>query len=170
MLQSKGIVTDLQKRILFAFSEIEDANYFYLTGGTALADFYLGHRKSFDLDLFTPEQKLILPFSRILEEKLKVQFSVVVVRRFETFVEFEVGVSGEQTRVQLVCDTPFRLGKPVDSNLKIKVNDYEDLIADKLLAFFSRVEPRDAVDLFFILKTENIWELITRAKKKRPGF
>jgi len=36
-----------------------------------LAEFYLGHRKSFDLDLFTSEKELILPFSRILEEEMK---------------------------------------------------------------------------------------------------
>jgi len=34
---------------------------FYLTGGTALAEFYLAHRKSFDLDIFTTEKGIIIP-------------------------------------------------------------------------------------------------------------
>jgi len=53
VLKSKGIITKLQKEILFIFSKLADSRIFYLTGGTALAEFYLGHRKSFDLDLFT---------------------------------------------------------------------------------------------------------------------
>lgn len=170
MLLSKGIITGLQQKILSAFSELPDAKHFYLTGGTALADFYLGHRMSFDLDIFTVEQKLVLPFSRIFEKKLKEVFSLSVVRRFESFAEFEITTDEEQTKVQLAYDSPFRFNEPVDSNLKIKVNDYEDLIVDKLLAFFGRVEPRDAVDLFFILKKENIDKLITLAEKKDPGF
>ena len=55
MLASKGIVTRQQKKILQAFAQIPDSERFYLSGGTALADFYLAHRKSFDLDLFTTE-------------------------------------------------------------------------------------------------------------------
>jgi hypothetical protein len=41
---------------------------------------------------------------------------------------------------------------------------------DKLLAFFGRAEPRDAVDLFFILQTESFSELTCLAAKKDPGF
>ena len=32
------------------------------------------------------------------------------------------------------------------------------------------MEPRDAVDLYFILEKENFWELSKLAKKKDPGF
>jgi len=170
MLKSKGIITDLQKEVLLSFSNLMDSQHFYLTGGTALAEFYLGHRKSFDLDLFTAEKGLILPFSRVVEEELKEKFSVNIVRRFETFIEFEVSKIDERIRVQLAYDSPFRFEKPIDSHLGVKVNDYKDLIVDKFLAFFGRAEPRDAVDLFFILKREDFWELTRLASKKDPGF
>jgi predicted nucleotidyltransferase component of viral defense system len=170
MLHSKGIITSLQKNILLNFSELPDAKHFYLTGGTALADFYLGHRRSFDLDLFTVEQKILLPFSRVFEKEFAKSFSVSTVRRFETFSEFEIETGDEQVKVQLAYDSPFRFNEPIDSALKVRVNDYEDLIIDKLLAFFGRTEPRDAVDLFFILKEEKIDKLIPLAKKKDPGF
>jgi len=45
LLKSKGIITDLQRKILFVFSEIPGSEMFYLTGGTALAEFYLAHRR-----------------------------------------------------------------------------------------------------------------------------
>jgi hypothetical protein len=170
LLKSKGIITDLQREILIIFSEIRDSKMFYLTGGTALAEFYLGHRKSFDLDIFTTEKGLIIPFSYAFEQELKKIFLVKVVRRYETFVEFEVSAKGDSTKVQLAYDSPFRFENPVDSDIGVKVNDYTDLIVDKLLAFFGRAEPRDAIDLFFILKTEDFWKLIELAKQKDPGF
>lgn len=170
MLASKGVVTRLQKEILHAFSEIADSDYFYLSGGTALADFYLAHRKSFDLGLFTAEGGLVLPFSRVFERELQGKLKVRTVRRLESFVEFEIGREGEGTKVQLAYDSPFRFGAPLDSDLEIRVNDYQDLVVDKLLAFFGRAEPRDAIDLFFILEDEDIWELARSAEAKDPGF
>jgi len=170
LLKSKGIITDIQKKLLLIFSKIPDNEMFYLTGATALAEFFLGHRKSFDLDIFTAEKDLIIPFSYAFEDEIKKSLSLKVIRRFETFVEFEASFKEKSTRVQLAYDSPFRFEQPIDSDIGIKVNSYTDLIADKLLAFFGRAEPRDAIDLFFILKTENFWKLVELAKQKDPGF
>ncbi|MGY4707429.1 nucleotidyl transferase AbiEii/AbiGii toxin family protein [Candidatus Bipolaricaulota sp. J31] len=163
-------MTPLQREILEVFRKLPDADRFYLTGGTALAEFYLGHRRSFDLDLFTAERGLVVPFSRVMEEDFRRAGLIVKpVRRLETFAEFEVGKREDVVRVQLALDSPFRFAPPVDTPL-ISVNDYQDLVVDKLLAFFGRAEPRDAVDLFFILKEEDFWELAELAGKKDPGF
>jgi predicted nucleotidyltransferase component of viral defense system len=170
LLKGNGIITDLQREILLIFSTIPDSDMFYLTGGTALTEFYLAHRKSFDLDIFTTEKALVIPFSHVFEDEIKKVFQIKVIRRLETFVEFEVSGKDEKTRVQIALDSPFRFENPVDSDIGIKVNDYTDLIADKLLAFFGRAEPRDAVDLFFILKDEDFWKLTELAKGKDPGF
>jgi len=40
MLKSKGIMSELQKELLFSLSNLADFQHFYLTGGTALAEFY----------------------------------------------------------------------------------------------------------------------------------
>ena len=53
----------------------------------------------------------------------------------------------KSTRIQLAYDSPFRFEKPLDPDIGVKGNDYKDLIVDKL---------RDAIDLFFILKTEDL--------------
>ena len=170
VLKSKGIVSELQKGILNIFSNIADSKMFYLTGGTALSEFYLAHRKSFDLDIFTTEKELVLPFSYTFEEEIKKFFSLRIVKRFTTFVEFEVSEKEKTTKIQLACDSSFRFEEPVDSDIGVKVNDYKDLIVDKLLAFYGRAEIRDAIDLFFILKTKDVWELVKFAKQKDPGF
>jgi len=171
MVKGKGILSEIQKRVLGSFQKNPDASYFYLTGGTALAEFYLGHRKSYDLDLFTAEAGLILPFSGIVAEGLKRDgLSVTTIRRFSSFAEFEAAYENENTKIQLAYDSPFRFEEPVDSELGIKINDYKDIIVDKLLALFGRAEPRDAVDLFFILRKETIEDLTELAANKDPGF
>lgn len=120
--------------------------------------------------MFTSEKELILPFSRILEEEMKKQFSVIVTRRFETFVEYEIGIEKESIKLQLAYESPFRLEPPIEIPLGIKINNYKDLTTDKVLAFFQRAEPRDAIDLFFILKSEDFWNLTQQAVQKDPGF
>jgi hypothetical protein len=171
MLKGKGVLSEIQKRILGSFQKGSDAPYFYLTGGTALAEFYLGHRRSYDLDLFTPEEGLIVPFSGIVADGFtRDGLDVTAMRRFSSFVEFEVAYANEKTKIQLAYDSPFRFEEPVDSELGIKINDYKDIIVDKFLAFFGRAEPRDAVDLFFILRKESIEDLAELAAKKDPGF
>ena len=170
MLRGKGIISASQREVLAAFSRLTDAEYFYLTGGTALAEFYLGHRRSFDLDLFTGEKGLVLPFSRLVERDLGAMFPLKVVRRFDTFVELELGERDEAVKVQLAYDSPFRFEEPVTSELGVRVNDLKDLVVDKLLAFFGRLEPRDAIDLFFILKDWQFNEIVRLALRKDPGF
>ncbi len=59
MLKGKGLLTPLQREFLRLFAGLPDQERFYLTGGTALSEFYLGHRLSFDLDLFTNEHEML---------------------------------------------------------------------------------------------------------------
>jgi hypothetical protein len=50
------------------------------------------------------------------------------------------------------------------------VNDFLDIQADKTLAFFGRVEPRDAIDLYFLLQCTKFEELTELAHQKGTGF
>ncbi|MBM3709222.1 MAG: nucleotidyl transferase AbiEii/AbiGii toxin family protein [Actinobacteria bacterium] len=171
MLKGKKILTEIQKEVLNIITGIKDLTSFYLSGGTALSEFYFGHRKSYDLDIFTGQKGLVIPVSRIAEDMLKESlFDITTVRRFESFAEFEVSYKKEILRLHFALDSPFRFEQSYQSDLNIKVNGYKDIIADKLLAFFGRVEPRDAVDLFFILEKENFWYLTELTAKKDPGF
>lgn len=171
-LKGKEIITPLQIRLLHDMASLQDTQHFYLTGGTALAEFYLGHRRSYDLDLFTAETGLVIHFSRTLEKSLGSQSDYLIrpMRRFESFVELEAEGYGEKVQIHLAYDSPFRWGKPLQSEYGVNVNDYQDLIVDKVLAFFGRWTQRDAVDLFEIIKKEKIGPLLDKAKEKDPGF
>jgi hypothetical protein len=171
IIQGKGLLTNVQKDFLALFSNLPDQEHFYLTGGTALAEYYLGHRLSFDLDFFTSQEQLILPISYQIEKFTNNNdLHIQVIRRFSTFVEFLVERDGDSLRVDLGLDSPFRFLAPVISRDGVLVNSYEDLCVDKLLAYYGRAEPRDAVDLHFILQQEPLDELMERAAQKDSGF
>lgn len=171
MLKGKGIISPLQKNLLIAIGKLPEVEKFYLSGGTALAEFYLGHRVSYDLDIFTPEKSLIIPFSRSIEENLiPAGYIIRVIRKFESFVELVVEDKGESVAIHISQESPFRFSDPSPSELGIKVNNYQDIIADKVLAYFGRWEYRDAVDLYFILQREQLEHIVSLAKQKDPGF
>ncbi len=104
------VLADIQKEILTYLRDIPELEAFYLTGGTALSRFYLGHRKSNDLDFFTSEEELIQQFSLKIEEAIKkAGFDVERKRRFHSFVELAVSAHSESTIIHLALDSPYRL-------------------------------------------------------------
>lgn len=169
--RSHCLITPLQQRFIHVFQQLPDHSYFFLTGGTALAEYYLGHRLSFDLDFFTSEEGAISPVSFQLEDLLKKSnLHYEVIRRLAAYVELLITNENDSLRVDLALDSPFRFNSPLLCPPGIWVNNYDDLCVDKLLAYYGRAEPRDAVDLFFILNTDDSHDLFGKAKLKDPGF
>ncbi len=170
-LKGLGILTPLQKRFLEIFAALPDQGQFYLAGGTALSEYYLGHRLSYDLDIFTGTDGLVQPTSFQIEKVcLEHNLPIKIMRRFATFVEFLVGDEQNGFRVDLALDSPFRLEPTLLSETGVQVNNYTDLRADKLLAYFGRSEPRDAIDVYFILQNESVEVLMEQAAQKDTGF
>lgn len=171
MLIGKGLLTHIQRAFLSVFAQLPDQSHFYLTGGTALSEFYVGHRLSFDVDLFTSDDGLVLPTSYQVERLATEQgFGARVVRRFASYVEFLIARNGDELRVDLALDSPFRFQPPEPSDAGVLVNDFQDLKVDKLLAYFGRAEPRDAIDLYFLMLQEPLQPLLDLAAQKDPGF
>ncbi|MDI6734644.1 MAG: nucleotidyl transferase AbiEii/AbiGii toxin family protein [bacterium] len=169
------IISQVQKAILDNFSQILDSEHFYLTGGTALAHFYLKHRKSNDLDFFTTIEELIIPFSHRLEEGLNAKnMSIQRQRGIHSFVELLVNKDKEITLIHLALDAPFRFEPrrefPTYPNLK--VDSLVDIASNKLLALFGRATMRDFIDIYSLIKKGffTVEELVEKAKRKDPGF
>jgi hypothetical protein len=170
-LRGFGTLTPLQKAFIAVFRTIPDNSQFYLAGGAALAEYYFGHRLTFDLDFFTGVDGLVLPISHQVESACRAQgLNPQVVRRFASFAQLLVEQGGESLKVDIAFDSPFRFGPPVLAETGVYVNNYADLRVDKLLAYFGRAEPRDAVDLYFILQREPLETLLAQAAQKDPGF
>lgn len=169
------IITPIQEAILKHFAEAPDSQYFYLTGGTALAYFYLKHRQSNDLDFFTAVPELVNPFSHQLEIVLRNQnMSVRRLRATHSFIELAVRSEEGNTIIQLAQDSPFRFEPPVEFPAfpGLKVDNLRDIASNKLLALFARATLRDFIDLY-VLVTRGIYSkkiLFEDAKRKDPGF
>jgi hypothetical protein len=99
MIRGKGLLTSIQRSFIAEFATLPDQAQFYLAGGTALTEYYLGHRLSFDLDFFTAEGALILPQSYQIEALgQRGHLGVSVVRRFTTGSAYDAGCA-ERLRV-----------------------------------------------------------------------
>ena len=169
------IINKIQEAILSQLADTLDSKEFYLTGGTALSLFYLKHRRSNDLDFFTNNPELILPFSYNLEEDLKKSgFKPIRQRGLHSFVEIIVKKDGESTIIHLAQDTPFRLEavKQFPEYPKLNVDSLVDVATNKLLALFGRATLRDFIDIYFLINKKHfsVEELVLNSKKKDPGF
>lgn len=163
------ILTDHQLRILKEIGANNAiASSFYLSGGTALAGFYLHHRYSEDLDFFSEKEfdiqgvtvflaqlKSVLGFDSIdLQQSMNrnlffLQFSHEILKLEFTYYPFpriEEGMKAD--------------GVVIDSILDIAVN--------KLFTIYQRSKARDYIDLYCICKKQNfkIPDLIRKAKIK----
>ncbi len=173
MLRSSGLLTPLQRAFIAGFAMLPDQTQFCLAGGTALAEYYCGHRLSYDHGFFTGEADLVLPYSySYLIEKLgrRGEFDIRVTRRFATYVEFLATQGNDTLKVDLALDSPFQREPPARAEVGVMVRSLADLCTDKLLTYYGRAEPRDAADLYFILQRTPLDELLSQAARKDPGF
>ncbi len=131
---------------------------YYLAGGTALA-LQIGHRESYDLDLFG---KLTIPHELTLEE-LKKLGEVFVKEQFDNVSRFEVN----QIKVDLV-KYRYDLLKPLVRTESIRMASIEDIAAMKIYAIISRGAKRDFFDLYTLMEKFSLDEMITLTKIKYP--
>jgi len=79
------ILSDLQKRVIKYIGRTKLNKYFFLTGGSALAHYYLKHRYSDDLIFFTGENgKIRLVKDKIVKLADDLNLKYKISRGFET--------------------------------------------------------------------------------------
>jgi hypothetical protein len=125
---------------------------FYLTGGTALSAFYLQHRYSVDLDLFTHGDN---PFQKADEfvnaACAQLNISCRAVESTPFFKHFKVGSPESLLTLHFSKDVPFRV-KPPNRFDEILVDSIEDITTNKICATLGRTEIKDLIDLYFLDK------------------
>ncbi|MBI1865547.1 MAG: nucleotidyl transferase AbiEii/AbiGii toxin family protein, partial [Nitrospirae bacterium] len=168
----KEILSPLQKKVLSVLSSIEESRAFHITGGTALGAFYLGHRLSEDIDIFTSDEPLI----SILAEKIKASLrtagiQVAEIRNFRSFWEAVLTQNNESIKIQIGYDSPFTLSDFVEKQ-GLKIHSLQDIAAGKLLALYGRAEERDFIDIYLLARDGrlSLEEMIDLARKKDPGL
>ena len=157
------LLTPLQRTVLDAvFAQEPFAQSFYLTGGTALAAFYLFHRYSDDLDLFTNDQPLELVWPAL--QPLLPQLGLTVESRTPQFIRLR---HPEGLRVDVVHDVPFRMGVPVRQGTWL-VDTLGNVTLNKVTAIQGRLDVKDYVDLYLLLRDDpqRILLLLSQARQK----
>lgn len=173
-----SVLTGIQRRFLEAFFASDPvSSHFYLSGGTALAGFYLDHRYSEDIDLFTQDTSKIMEVRPIVEASLKsCGLEVTGRRESEEMLEYKLQPDlqspGALRKIDVVRDTVPIFSRPQMFGV-IRVDSLLNIAVNKVAAIFSRSdEVKDYVDLYFILNTQplNLDALLPLAAQKDLGF
>jgi len=165
------ILTETQERFLNEFF-LGGGSTYYLSGGTALAAFYLQHRFSDDLDFFTREEErpeVSTPLVERAAHASGLTLERVASRRVLTqfFLSGDAHPDHPLTKVECLIDTPPYFADPrvlggvfVDDLLCIGVN--------KVTTVTERSEPKDYVDLYLIVQQGGLRleDLIRLAQEK----
>jgi len=124
---------------------------FFLTGGTALSVYYLHHRTSEDLDLFTVDESVDL---NDIYFWIKNEFTAnqKIIKSSQTFISLLI----HEVKVDFVIDrlsnVEHRYHAALDSN-SIMIDTPINIAANKLCTLVSRTEPKDFIDFFFLKKS-----------------
>jgi predicted nucleotidyltransferase component of viral defense system len=169
-----NILTPAQITFIENFGKSSLSETFYLTGGTALSEFFLQHRYSEDLDFFTDQPDQVPQVLPVLEEIARQSGSRLEVRRqFKTFLEVFLHTKDQEAiKCDFALDSPFRLQPKVRQEAYgILTDSALDISCNKLSALFDRSESKDFVDIFFIdRELFPFAELLQSAKQKHVGL
>lgn len=169
MDSSRSPLTPGQERLIHAFFARTDE--FFLTGGSALAGYYLHHRTSADLDFFTAHEEAFRHGKPLLSDAVQsLGGTIEVLREYPGFAELQVVLAGETIKVDLVRDTAPQLTDEKRRFDDAVVDTLEDIAANKICAVVGRSEIRDFVDLYFLDKAgHNLEDAIVHAQQKDTG-
>lgn len=143
---------------------------FYLTGGTPLAAFYLQHRLSEDIDLFS-EKEIYLPAIRLFIKKAQDALSLehIEYSGFLGLHSFQLYFPGN---VILKVDFnyyPFpRIERGIRYATNLEVDSIFDIAVNKVHTIAMKPRARDFIDIYFILQQQKykLSDLWIQAKAK----
>lgn len=166
---SKRILTKTQESFLRHVGENTFLiKNFYLTGGTALAVFYLHHRYSEDLDFFSEKEFDLLEinvFLKSIRQKLgisKIDFQQSFNRNL-----FFLHTKRDILKIEFTY-FPFPRIEIGAREFGIRIDSLLDIATNKLFSIYQRTQARDYIDLYCILRKKHytIQGLLRKAKEK----
>lgn len=142
---------------------------FYWTGGTVLSEFYLHHRESEDIDLFSEHQEIHVPsinkFVSLAGKKLGAK--EIAFKRYLGLYSYVLQLPHVQLKVDFNYYPFPRIQKGRTWN-GLPIDSLEDITANKIHTIYTRARDRDFVDLFFIMKDKkfDLKKMVALAKIK----
>ncbi|MBI1971558.1 MAG: nucleotidyl transferase AbiEii/AbiGii toxin family protein [Candidatus Wildermuthbacteria bacterium] len=144
------------------------AQNFYLTGGTALAGFYLHHRYSEDLDFFSENEFDILQIDIVLREiKEKLGISAIDYQQSYNRNLFFLHFGRKVLKTEFTY-FPFVRIEQGEKEYGVQIDSLLDIAVNKLFSIYQRTKARDYIDLYAIIQEKGytISDLISKAKNK----
>ena len=156
----KLIFTPFQKLIFDELSREESLREnFYLGGGTALSVFYFQHRYSEDLDFFSQkefDQNLSIKIMSKLVKNLDITSKMT---KKDTVLWFELQKGSESLKIDFL-DFPYKRVEKGLAYQGVQIDSEKDIGANKILTVNLENNPKDYVDLYFLLQKFTIWDLL----------
>ncbi len=166
----KSILSDRQVKLLKLFASNQSIKkHFYLSGGTALAEYYLHHRYSEDLDFFTEEEVAPMSIQVFIKDIAKkagiknIDFQQSFNRNL-VFLHFDDEII--KTEFTYYPFTQLESTKEING---LQVDSLLDIAVNKTFTIYQNPRSRDFIDLYLIMK-EKGWSFSDLRKKARMKF
>ncbi|MBU1110846.1 nucleotidyl transferase AbiEii/AbiGii toxin family protein [Patescibacteria group bacterium] len=166
-MEQKSILTKTQKQFLEFVSQNKFAREsFTWTGGTVLAEFYLKHRRSHDIDLFSQEEINVSAVNAFLK-KLSVDRT-----EYQNYLGLHTYFLTFKKEKKLKVDFSYYPFPPLEKGgtyLGIRYDSLTDLIVNKIQTIGTKPRSRDFFDIYYYAQ-EYQFELADFIKKARLKF
>lgn len=148
-LAKKTLPAPLLQAIDFIFSEFSDGCC--LVGGTALAGFYAGHRRSDDIDLFTKDEFAQIASVRAVQALVRTGAELSNQRESRQYFHCLATLKGHRFTVDVVLDPHFHAVPSAIATLgNIRVATLEGILSMKMATLVSRCSEKDLYDLSWL--------------------
>ncbi|PIV62644.1 hypothetical protein COS12_01560 [Candidatus Roizmanbacteria bacterium CG01_land_8_20_14_3_00_33_9] len=166
----KTILTKRQQQLLtLLFADSYIKKHFYLTGGTALSEYYLHHRLSEDLDLFSSEEVDPKGVEIILKKiKKKINFKKIVYQNHFNRNLFFLHFNDEILKTEFTY-YPFEQIEKPNNMENIKIDSLFDIAVNKADTIITNPRSRDFIDLYLIINLKK-WQFNKLIKDARIKF
>jgi predicted nucleotidyltransferase component of viral defense system len=149
--------------------ELNDAFRRSFSGGTALAEYYLHHRYSEDLDFFSPDE---FPIAGITASLKKIGSAVGVrATRYEQSFNrnlFFLQIGDEEVKTEFTY-FPFSRIDETKKEGKLAIDSLLDIAVNKIFTIYQKPRSRDFIDLYCIMQKES-WSVGDFAQKAQIKF
>lgn len=167
---SHSVLTARQLRFLELAGQNSDiVRTFYLSGGTALAGFYLEHRYSEDLDFFSEQEFDSLAIASLLEQlKPALGFTNVDYQHSFNRHLFFLHFDNEVLKTEFTY-YPFPRLEKGKTEYNLSIDSLRDIAVNKLITIHQQSRARDYIDLYSIIRTTS-WQITDLIKDARLKF
>ncbi len=166
-----SILSKNQTRVLFLLSEEKlITESFYLSGGTALAEFYLQHHLSEDLDFFS-ENEFDPMFITSTFKKIQAKAGILKVNYEQSFNRnlFFLELENDTIKTEFTY-YPFTRIESKKKLGNLYIDSLLDIAVNKIFTIYQRPRSRDFIDLYFILQLEKSWSVDDLTQKAQIKF